>query len=215
MRTIHFFSLLLVIVMVIGFALFGCNKSPSPSSPPSSSELPFEALYLGNNLFVITKTSEETSVNLHLPLVAHFDSQQEIQVGDAVALAFDEIMESFPAQAKITASEKLPQETKAYTASFNLAYQLLQIRPDKTHLIDVRTIDEFESGHVPDSINIPVDQINDIVDSIPDLDSTLLIYCRSGRRTVTAARALIDLGYKVIFDLGGISNYEGDLEKGR
>ena len=109
--------------------------------------------------------------------------------------------------------EKASRETKAYPANFNLAYQLQSV--EKTYLIDVRTIEEFESGHVPDTINIPVDQINDIVEIIPNPDSTLLIYCRSGRRTVTAAKALIGLGYKVIFDLGGISNFEGELEKGK
>lgn len=211
MKKAHLFCLLPVIIMTVGLVVPGCKKTSSPSS---SSELPFEALCLGSDLFVITKTSEETTVNLHLPFVARFDPPQETQVGDVMTLAFNELMESFPPQAKITASEKLPRETKAYSANFNLTYQLLQIRPNRTFLIDVRTVEEFESGHVPDSINIPVDQINDIVEIIPNLDSTLLIYCRSGNRTVTAAKALIDLGYKVIFDLGGISNYKGELEKG-
>ncbi|NMA17174.1 MAG: rhodanese-like domain-containing protein [Clostridiaceae bacterium] len=130
-------------------------------------------------------------------------------------MAFDELMESFPPQAKITASEKITVESKTHAGTFNLAYQLLQIHPDNTYLIDVRTVEEFESGHVPDSINIPLDQIDCTADSIPDLDSTLLIYCRSGHRTIAAAKALNEIGYKVIFDLGGISNYDGDLEKGR
>lgn len=212
MKKIRFFSLLFVTIIIIAIGIPGCKKTSSPSN---TSELPYEAVYLGNGLFVITKTSEETTINLYLPLVAHFKSPQEIQIGDVMALDFNELLESFPPQAQITASEKITEANKAYTSDFNLAHQLLQISPEKTYLIDVRTIEEFESGHVPDSINIPVDQINDIVNIIPDLDSTLLIYCRSGRRTVTAAKALIGLGYKVIFDLGGISNFEGELEKGK
>ena len=196
----------LIVAMILGLALPGCQKTSEPS------ELPYEALHLGNFLFVITKTTEDTKTNLHLPVVAHFDEPQDLQVGDVMALAFDQLMESFPPQAVITSSKKLLEEHKAYLANFDLAQQLLEIRPEQTYLIDVRTKEEFEEGHVPNSINIPLDQIESIVDIVPDTDSTLLLYCQSGRRTVTAAKALLDLGYKVIFDLGGILNYVGDLE---
>lgn len=195
----------LIIVMILSLALPGCQKTSEPS------ELPYEALHLGNFLFVITKTTEDTKTNLHLPVVAHFDEPQDLQVGDVMALAFDQLMESFPPQAVITSSKKLLEEHKAYLANFDLAQQLLEIRPEQTYLIDVRTKEEFEEGHVPNSINIPLDQIESIVDIVPDTDSTLLLYCQSGRRTVTAAKALLNLGYKVIFDLGGILNYVGDL----
>ena len=196
----------LIIVMILSLALPGCQKTSEPS------ELPYEALHLGNFLFVITKTTEDTKTILHLPVIAHFDEPQDLQVGDVMALAFDQLMESFPPQAVITSSKKLLEEHKAYLANFDLAQQLLEIRPEQTYLIDVRTKEEFEEGHVPNSINIPLDQIESIVDIVPDTDSTLLLYCQSGRRTVTAAKALLDLGYKVIFDLGGILNYVGDLE---
>lgn len=196
----------LIVAMILGLALPGCQKTSEPS------ELPYEALHLGNFLFVITKTTEDTKTILHLPVVAHFDEPQDLQVGDVMALAFDQLMESFPPQAVITSSKKLLEEHKAYLANFDLAQQLLEIRPEQTYLIDVRTKEEFEEGHVPNSINIPLDQIESIVDIVPDTDSTLLLYCQSGRRTVTAAKALLDLGYKVIFDLGGILNYVGDLE---
>lgn len=201
-----YFSFILIVAMILGLALPGCQKTSEPS------ELPYEALHLGNFLFVITKTTEDTKTNLHLPVVAHFDEPQDLQVGDVMALAFDQLMESFPPQAVITSSKKLLEEHKAYLANFDLAQQLLEIRPEQTYLIDVRTKEEFDEGHVPNSINIPLDQIESIVDIVPDTDSTLLLYCQSGRRTVTAAKALLDLGYKVIFDLGGILNYVGDLE---
>ena len=196
----------LIIVMILSLALPGCQKTSEPS------ELPYEALHLGNFLFVITKTTEDTKTILHLPVIAHFDEPQDLQVGDVMALAFDQLMESFPPQAVITSSKKLLEEHKAYLANFDLAQQLLEIRPEQTYLIDVRTKEEFEEGHVPNSINILLDQIESIVDIVPNTDSTLLLYCQSGRRTVTAAKALLNLGYKVIFDLGGILNYVGDLE---
>ena len=95
-----------------------------------------------------------------------------------------------------------------------MAYQLLQIHPDNTYLIERENRpEEFESGHVPDSINIPLDQIDCTADSIPDLDSTLLIYCQKRTPHHCCCQSLNEIGYKVIFDLGGISNYDGDLEK--
>ena len=193
-----YFSFILIVAMILGLALPGCQKTSEPS------ELPYEALHLGNFLFVITKTTEDTKTNLHLPVVAHFDEPQDLQVGDVMALAFDQLMESFPPQAVITSSKKLLEEHKAYLANFDLAQQLLEIRPEQTYLIDVRTKEEFEEGHVPNSINIPLDQIESIVDIVPDTDSTLLLYCQSGRHCYSC-QSVLDLGYKVIFDLGGIS----------
>ncbi len=208
MRKTKYYSILLFFALLLALALTGCQETSKPS------QLPYEAIHLGGDLFVITKTSKDSKVNLHLPLVAQFDDPQDLPVGDVVALDFDQLMESFPPQAVITDSEKLPGEGKTYTAGFSLAQQLLEIRPDNTFLVDVRTVEEFESGHVPNSINIPVDQIESIVDRVPDKENTILLYCRSGRRSATAAKELLRLGYKVIFDLGGVSDYDGDLKMG-
>ena len=70
MKKVKVFGFLLIIAMVLGLALPGCRKPLSPST------LPFEAIHLGNDLFVIVKTTEETKENLHLPLVARFDSRK-------------------------------------------------------------------------------------------------------------------------------------------
>ncbi|MGI6508086.1 MAG: rhodanese-like domain-containing protein [Saccharofermentanales bacterium] len=207
MKTNKLLSIVLITAVILGFVLPGCNKTTTLS------EMPYEAVHLGDNLFVITKTAKEAKENLYMPFVAHFDSPQDIQVSEVMALAFDELMESFPPQAIITASEKLPEKSKFYSVNFSLGNQLLQINPERTYLIDVRSVEEYEEGHVPGSINIPVNQLSEIANIIPDPDSTLLLYCRSGNRTVTAARILLELGYKVIFNLGGLSGYDGDLEK--
>ncbi|MDI9468619.1 MAG: rhodanese-like domain-containing protein [Bacillota bacterium] len=208
MEKLKSFKAASIIAMVLATALlFACQAS-------SPSELTYEALCLGNNLFVITKTTEETKANLHLPLIGIFAGPQDLQAGDVVAFNIDELMESFPPQAKISRSEKLAAENRSYAAGFLLAQQLLEIRPESTFLIDVRTAEEFAEGHVPESINIPVGLIDEIRNCVPARDSTIFIYCRSGNRTVAAAKALWNLGYKVIFDLGGISGYSGDLEKG-
>ena len=47
-------------------------------------------------------------------------------------------------------------------------------------LIDVRTEDEFDSGHIPGSINIPLDSLESVYDEISDEETPIFVYCRSG-----------------------------------
>lgn len=75
-------------------------------------------------------------------------------------------------------------------------------------VVDVRTKEEYESSHVKDSINIPYDEIDENVD-LPK-DTTILVYCQSGKRSAIAYEKLKDLGYSVI-DLGAYSTVS--LEK--
>jgi rhodanese-related sulfurtransferase len=69
-------------------------------------------------------------------------------------------------------------------------------------LIDVRTAEEFASGHIAGAVNIPVDEIGTRLAEIPK-DRTVVVYCRSGNRSATAARELASSDYAV-YDLGGI-----------
>lgn len=74
-------------------------------------------------------------------------------------------------------------------------------------LIDVRELDEYDSGHLDNAINISYtiigDKIKDIVD---DLDKDIIVYCKSGVRSNKAATTLKEVGYKKIYDLGSINN---------
>lgn len=69
-------------------------------------------------------------------------------------------------------------------------------------LIDVRTPQEFASGHVAGAMNIPVDRIATLAERVPDRDTELVLYCRSGARSARAAAQLRELGYERITDLG-------------
>ena len=79
-------------------------------------------------------------------------------------------------------------------------------------ILDVRTQEEFEDGHIGDAILLPYDQIGKMAQSVlPDRDQIVLIYCRSGRRSEIAARELIDMGYVKVFDFGGIVDWPGEI----
>ena len=76
---------------------------------------------------------------------------------------------------------------------------------DEFIVIDVRTLEEFESGHIEDSSNIEWQEISLIADNI-NKDQKIYLYCRSGRRSQNATDILVDLGYKDVTNLGGIKD---------
>ena len=80
-------------------------------------------------------------------------------------------------------------------------------------LLDVRGHDEYIAGHIPYSLNIPLDTLDDIYDVVSDMNTPLFIYCRSGNRSVQAAVTLREMGYDNAVSIGGISNYNGIVEK--
>lgn len=79
-------------------------------------------------------------------------------------------------------------------------------------LLDVRTQEEFESGHIPGAICIPNETIGDgEIKELPDKDQLILVYCRSGRRSREAAEKLAQLGYTKVKDFGGIMTWTGEV----
>ena len=74
-------------------------------------------------------------------------------------------------------------------------------------LIDVRSASEYAEGHLDNSINLTVDTIGvNIEKLVSDKNTKIIVYCRSGNRSATAANTLINLGYKNVYDLGAMNN---------
>lgn len=89
---------------------------------------------------------------------------------------------------------------------------------DKTVVVlDVRTAEEFASGHLALAKLLPFDAIDAkaAAQFIPSKKTPVVVYCRSGRRSALAAQTLKDLGYTTIWDFGGLPNWRGPLVKGR
>lgn len=76
-------------------------------------------------------------------------------------------------------------------------------------LVDVRTQQEFDQGHLPGAQLIPYDQIAARAAELGPRETPIVLYCRTGRRTAIAARALAELGYARVWDLQGIGNWPG------
>ena len=95
------------------------------------------------------------------------------------------------------------------------------ISPDKAieylsdsnyQFIDVRTDSEYDSGHIPNSIHIPLHEIQDRLNEIDSLkNKNIIAYCRSGARSSKATKILIEAGFDVLNLSGGVLSWKGEL----
>ncbi len=75
-------------------------------------------------------------------------------------------------------------------------------------LLDVRTIDEYNNGALPNAKNIPLSILPVLAHEHLDKDEAVLIYCRSGGRAIMAEKILSQLGFTNVTNIGGIHNYQ-------
>ncbi|WP_314110360.1 rhodanese-like domain-containing protein [uncultured Solobacterium sp.] len=99
------------------------------------------------------------------------------------------------------------------TISSKEAQQMIEDNKDAL-ILDVRTAAEYESGHIPNAVNLSNEDIQaGKVDSLKDKSQLIMVYCRSGNRSRQAAQKLAELGYTNVVDFGGIQSWQGDIEK--
>lgn len=83
---------------------------------------------------------------------------------------------------------------------------------DDIVILDVRTKQEYDQGHILNAVLIPDVNLKDEVEEIiPDKNIKILVYCRSGRRSAASAKLLIEMGYKNVYDFGGINDWPYDI----
>lgn len=124
------------------------------------------------------------------------------------------------------AKEEAPLSTEAPTTKttemINMTYE--QISQDEAKrimdtesdyiIIDARTQEEFDEGHIENAILIPEYEIQKKApELIPDKNALILVYCRSGRRSKIASEALVQLGYTNVKEFGGIIDWEYEIVK--
>lgn len=98
---------------------------------------------------------------------------------------------------------------------FEQAKQLLD-SGEPVAFLDVRTEEEYIVEHAAGAALFPLDAISaeTAAAAIPDRDTRVLVYCRTGRRSRMAAEALAALGYTNIFDLGSLEGWPYDRDYG-
>lgn len=82
-------------------------------------------------------------------------------------------------------------------------------------ILDVRTPEEYKEEHIKGALLIPDYELESLAESnLPDKDKKILVYCRSGNRSKSATKELIDMGYTNVYDFGGIMNWPYETERG-
>lgn len=109
----------------------------------------------------------------------------------------------------ITGCGNTKHEKDVFSITPKEVYKISQSEDKNKVIIDVRTKEEYVSGHINNAINIPVEEIENI-----DISKSkeIIVYCRSGRRSYDAANILADKGY-LVYDMGGINNWTYELER--
>ena len=80
-------------------------------------------------------------------------------------------------------------------------------------ILDVRTQEEYDQGHIPGAVLIPNTEIEAQAEALlTDKNQLILVYCRSGRRSKQAAEILVELGYTNIYEFGGILDWPYEVE---
>ena len=82
-------------------------------------------------------------------------------------------------------------------------------------ILDVREQYEFDEGHIAGAVLLPSTNINEetAAEVIPDKDSVVLVYCRTGMRSLFAAATLAELGYTNVYEFGGIVTWPYETEQ--
>ena len=115
-------------------------------------------------------------------------------------------------QTSVSSEEIKTTETAYMKISAEDAKEIMDSTDDFV-LIDVREDDEYVSGHIAGALLIPYEKIEERAKTeLTDKEQTILVYCRSGRRSAIAAQTLAQLGYTDVRDFGGIIDWPYDIE---
>lgn len=99
---------------------------------------------------------------------------------------------------------------KGFDISPEAAYKRLM--QEEIYLLDVRNIEEYQDGHIPQAHLLPLPELAARMQSVPR-DVPVFIYCRSGQRAGTAKRKLQSAGYQNVYNIGGVMQWPYPLEK--
>ena len=117
----------------------------------------------------------------------------------------------------LACSESVNEQEKENTVSYSEAtvdeaYNIY--KNEEMIILDVRTEQEYEEGHIPGSILIPLQELENRLDEL-DKEEKYLIVCRSGSRSAQASEILVSNGFKHITNMqGGMLKWKYDIEKG-
>ena len=94
--------------------------------------------------------------------------------------------------------------------NFEQAKQIID--NEQVIILDVRTEEEYITGHIPNSILIPLDELEERINELQDKSQKILVYCKSGRRSIIACEILDAYEYTNVYNIGGVVDWPYGLE---
>jgi len=112
--------------------------------------------------------------------------------------------------------EQVMEKSKyVYMSASQMVEQIKDMKMEDYVILDVRTKSEYDEERIPNSVLLTLSEIESKAASVlPNKDIKIYVYCRSGARSEQAAYKLISLGYKNVYDFGGIIDYPYEKIKG-
>ena len=210
---------LIVVLLICMLGLVGCNNRSMNyiiANEPNITGVVKEA---NEQSILIENEKGEYWVSLN---VENKDSTTHFNLGDEVVVYYNGIIaESYPMQINtvyaITLKEPADRaENNREAVYVNItAEEAKQIMDSEEGyvILDVRTQEEYDQGHIPGAILIPDTEVEVTAeDVLTDKDQLILVYCRSGRRSKLASEILVELGYTNIKEFGGIIDWPYETE---
>jgi rhodanese-related sulfurtransferase len=119
-------------------------------------------------------------------------------------LATSFLIVSFPAAGKDMTVKELVEEAKTGIRTISAAEANSMFGKSGVVFLDVREPDEYKAGHIPGAVNIPRGLLESrIEEQVPDRNTDLVVYCRSGVRSALASATLVKMGYKGVLNMDG------------
>lgn len=209
----------LILVMLCLLGLAGCSNGSMNyiiANEPNITGVVKEA---NEQSILIANENGEYWVSLN---VENEDSMTHFSIGDEVVVYYDgNIAESYPMQINTVYAVTLKEpadraENNQEAVYVNItAEEAKQIMDSEEGyiILDVRTQEEYDQGHIPGAILIPDTEVEVTAEEVlTDKDQLLLVYCRSGRRSKLASEILVELGYTNIKEFGGIIDWPYEIE---
>ena len=165
---------------------------------------------IGENNLIVTTDSELGFDKANVKLINDNNINPNLFIGQIIEIE----IEALPQVTDGNIAQVLALNIKAKPSDYKKISpdQAKKMMNGKVIIVDVRSPSEYNEGYIKNALLMPGNNIKELAPKIlPDMNATILVYCRSGNRSKKAANLLIDMGYQNIYDFGGINNWNEKL----
>lgn len=199
-------------VLILSLALVGTGCAAAPQAAVAPTPIPVTASPADD----IPLPEDEACISCELPEIEPLPEGYSLSPENAADIPEEaDRADLCPPLGEGDAETAPPNEPGLYR---QLSYEEAKAWMDgdaSVIVVDVRTKEEYEAGHIPGAVLIPNETIEGFPpEELPDKGAPILIYCRSGNRSYQASLKLLEMGYDFIYDFGGINDWPYEIVTG-